>query len=191
MRGRSVVLFLPECLGFIFFDLFSNLIHTGCRRGRTPERPLRQPPRVWPYHKARPLPFAARSCHVNIPRCVGCWRCTWRACHVQREQAGYSRVAELPKASRRGQRSQFGITRCCARQKFRSTVGSGSFPFRYQTRAGAERQGEDPGASDVPLGSRVRSPSSAGRRLAGIAPGEAEVEEPADSLTSGMRESRG
>ena len=88
-------------------------------------------------------------------------------------------------------RSQFGIAKCCARRKFRPTVGSGSFPFRYQRRAGAERQGEDPGASDVPLGSRVRSPSSAGRRLAGIAPGVAEVEEPADSLTSGMRESRG
>jgi hypothetical protein len=65
MRRHSVVLFLPECLGFIFFDLFSNLIHTGCRRGRTPERPLRQPPRVWPYHKARPLLVGARSCHVN------------------------------------------------------------------------------------------------------------------------------
>jgi hypothetical protein len=42
-RRDSLALFLPECLGFIFFDLFSNLGHTGCRRGRTPERPLRQP----------------------------------------------------------------------------------------------------------------------------------------------------
>jgi hypothetical protein len=34
----------PQILGFIFFELFSNLGRTGCRRGRTPERPLRQPP---------------------------------------------------------------------------------------------------------------------------------------------------
>jgi hypothetical protein len=33
----------PQILGFIFFELFSNLGRTGCRRGRTPERPLRQP----------------------------------------------------------------------------------------------------------------------------------------------------
>jgi|RhiMetStandDraft_4_1073278.scaffolds.fasta_scaffold00106_6 hypothetical protein len=34
-------------MGFIFFDLFSNVGGTGCRRGRTPERPLRQPSKVW------------------------------------------------------------------------------------------------------------------------------------------------
>jgi hypothetical protein len=27
---------------------------------------------------------------VNNPRCVGRRRCTWRACHVQREQTRYS-----------------------------------------------------------------------------------------------------
>src|SRR4051812_4991340 len=27
---------------------------------------------------------------VGIPRCVGCSRCTWHACRVQREQTGYS-----------------------------------------------------------------------------------------------------
>lgn len=37
----------PQILGFIFFELFSNLGRTGCRRGRTPERPLRQPSKVW------------------------------------------------------------------------------------------------------------------------------------------------
>jgi hypothetical protein len=42
--GQSVVQLPPKCLGFIFFDFFSNLGGTGCRRGRTPERPLRQPP---------------------------------------------------------------------------------------------------------------------------------------------------
>jgi hypothetical protein len=34
-------------MGFIFFDLFSNVGGTGCRRGRTPERPLRQPSKAW------------------------------------------------------------------------------------------------------------------------------------------------
>ena len=33
---------------------------------------------------------------VNIPRCVGCSRCTWRACHVQREGTGNSlRAADI------------------------------------------------------------------------------------------------
>ena len=42
------------------------------------------------------------------------------------------------------------------------------------------------------LRSRVRSPSSAGRRLAGNVPGEAEVEEPADlSHVRNERVSRG
>ena len=39
--------FLPKCSGFIFCEFFSNLGPTGCRRGRTPERPLRQPSKVW------------------------------------------------------------------------------------------------------------------------------------------------
>src|SRR4029453_13331185 len=56
-RRRSVVQLPPKCLGFIFFDFFSNVGGTGCRRGRTPERPLRQPPKglvakVW---SARPF----------------------------------------------------------------------------------------------------------------------------------------
>ena len=38
---------LPTCSGFIFSEFFSNLGPTGCRRGRTPERPLRQPSKVW------------------------------------------------------------------------------------------------------------------------------------------------
>jgi hypothetical protein len=37
----------PIFLGFIFCGIFSNLGATGCRRGRTPERPLRQPSKVW------------------------------------------------------------------------------------------------------------------------------------------------
>jgi hypothetical protein len=47
VRRRSVPDFPPKCLGFIFCEIFSNLVATGCRRGRTPERPLRQPPKVW------------------------------------------------------------------------------------------------------------------------------------------------
>jgi hypothetical protein len=61
---------------------------------------------------------------------------------------------------------------------------SASFPFRYK-RAGAERRGKNSEASDVPLGSRVRSPSSAGRHPAGIVPGEAEVGDHRISRTSG------
>jgi hypothetical protein len=47
MRRRSLPDFPSKCLGFIFCEIFSNLVATGCRRGRTPERPLRQPPKVW------------------------------------------------------------------------------------------------------------------------------------------------
>jgi hypothetical protein len=46
-RARILPHFGPECLGFIFFEFFSSLDNTGCRRGRTPERSLRQPSRVW------------------------------------------------------------------------------------------------------------------------------------------------
>jgi hypothetical protein len=42
-RRRSVPRMIPKCAGFIFCEFFSNLGATGCRRGRTPERPLRQP----------------------------------------------------------------------------------------------------------------------------------------------------
>jgi hypothetical protein len=41
--------------------------------------------------KGRQLGSDMLSPHrVDIPRCVGCRRGTWRACHAQREQAGYS-----------------------------------------------------------------------------------------------------
>src|SRR5215216_6728613 len=87
--------------------------------------------------------------------------------------------------------SQIDIANCCTLQKFRLTVDLGSFPFRYK-RAGAERRGKNSEASNVSLGSRVRSPSSAGRRLAGTVPGEAEVGNHRISLASGSaRESRG
>jgi hypothetical protein len=46
-RSRSVLRLIWKCAGFIFCEFFSNVGGTGCRRGRTPERPLRQPSRVW------------------------------------------------------------------------------------------------------------------------------------------------
>jgi hypothetical protein len=62
VRWRSIADFPPKYLGFIFCAIFSNLVATGCRRGRTPERPLRQPPKVW---LIKPGPF---SCSGR-PRC--------------------------------------------------------------------------------------------------------------------------
>lgn len=38
----------------------------------------------------RPVWFLAAVAVVNIPPSVGCSRCTWGACHVRREEAGYS-----------------------------------------------------------------------------------------------------
>jgi hypothetical protein len=60
MRSRSVPGFFSKCTGFIFCEFFSNLGATGCRRGRTPERPLRQPSRsgyqARPFLILRPVP---------------------------------------------------------------------------------------------------------------------------------------
>ena len=69
--------------------------------------------------------------------------------------------------------SQIDIAKCCAPKKFPPTVEFGSFPFRYITRGNGMPGGNNSGASDVPLGSRVRLPNSAGRHLAGNVPGEA------------------
>jgi hypothetical protein len=60
MQSRSVPGILSKCTGFIFCEFFSNLGATGCRRGRTPERPLRQPSRsgyqARPFLILRPVP---------------------------------------------------------------------------------------------------------------------------------------
>jgi hypothetical protein len=85
-----------------------------------------------------------------------------------------------PTAARRSQRSQIDIAKCCVLQTVAFTVESGSFPFRYQTSGGGS-QGEGLNRHRMCLlRSRVRLPNSAGRRLAGNVPGEAEVEEPTD-----------
>jgi len=98
------------------------------------------------------------------------------ACHIHREQSGYNCSPSV-------QISQIGLANCCAGKKFRSTVDLGSFPFRYK-RAGVERRGKNSEASDVPLRSRVRSPSSPlDGTFAGTVPGEAEVGETIGSLS--------
>jgi hypothetical protein len=183
LAGRKCNVVASKFLGFIFFEFFSNLGGTGCRRGRTPERPLRQPFQGLADCQA----FCDFSRHpvayVNIPRCVGCSRCAWRACPVQRQQTWFS-------SSPSDQISQIGIANCCADKKFRSTVDLGSFPFRYK-RAGAERRGKTSGASDVPLRSRVRSPSSAGRHPCRDRPGRSGGGGTIGSLSRQERESPG
>ena len=143
MRRGSVPHLIRKCLGFIFFDLFSNVGGTGCRRGRTPERPLRQPPPG--------LADAARPFVALGGRC---------------RRGSLLDVVRIPG-------SQIDIAKCCAPKKFPPTVEFGSFPFRYITRGNGMPGGNNSGASDVPLGSRVRLPNSARRHLAGNVPGEA------------------
>jgi hypothetical protein len=67
--------FSPKCLGFIFFDFFSNVGPTGCRRGRTPERSLRQPSKVWRFMPGLCFVFGLHAdvhetgvltCHLNL-----------------------------------------------------------------------------------------------------------------------------
>ena len=143
MRRGSVPHLIRKCLGFIFFDLFSNVGGTGCRRGRTPERPLRQPPKVW----------------LTWPDLCSSW---WPV-------PGATRCFDLIRIPG----SQIDGAKCCAPEKFPPTVDFGSFPFRYLTRRKRNARGNNSGASDVSLGSRVRLPNSAGRHLAGNVPGEA------------------
>jgi hypothetical protein len=178
-------------LGFIFFDFFSNL-GAQVAGGDEPPSVLSDnlprfgsqglAPKVWLCQAFRSFgPAHAQS--LNIPRGVGKFTQCMPACHIHREQSGYNCSPSV-------QISQIGLANCCVRKKFRPTVDLGSFPFRYK-RAGAERRGKNSEVSDVPLRSRVRSPSSAGRHSAGIVPGEAEVGDHRIALTSGMRESRG
>jgi hypothetical protein len=169
----------PKCsavpskmLGFIFFEFFSNLGGTGCRRGRTPERPLRQPFQ------------GLADCQASFfGALAGDFRRLQRSGQSSREQAGTARGTT-------GQISQIDLANCCAEKKFRSTVDLGSFPFRYK-RAGAERRGKTSGASDVPLRSRVRSPSSAGRHPCRDRPGRSGGGETIGSLSRQERESPG
>jgi hypothetical protein len=105
---------------------------------------------------------------VNTTRCVGRRRCT------------------------RGQRSQIDIAKCCAAAKFRSTVDFGSFPFRYLTRTGASRQGEE--LSGIRCVAEIACPFAELRWTApspGTSRVKAEVGNHRISLTSGLRESRG
>lgn len=101
MRRGSVPHLIRKCLGFIFFDLFSNVGGTGCRRGRTPERPLRQPPKG--------LADTAGPFVVLGGRC--------------------RRDSSLDVRHNPG--SQIDIAKSCAPEKFPPTVEFGSFPFRY------------------------------------------------------------
>jgi len=144
MRRGSVPHSIRKCLGFIFFDLFSNVGGTGCRRGRTPERPLRQPPQGLA-DTARPFVVLGGRCRAQL----------------------------VAMTSYRIPGSQIDGAKCCAPEKFPPTVDFGSLPFRYLTRGNGMPGGNNSGASDVPLGSRVRLPNSAGRHLAGNVPGEA------------------
>jgi hypothetical protein len=144
---RSVPGLPSKCLGFIFCEIFSNLVATGCRRGRTPERPLRQPSKVW---LIKP---GLSSCLSRPPRtravCVGRGRSTHlpvtSACCRVCSEGGESRAGGEAVQELGDQRSQIGIAGCCVPKKVASTVGSGSFPFRYQNEAGAEAGGKDSG----------------------------------------------
>jgi len=87
-----------------------------------------------------------------------------------------------PAGAARGsaQRSQIDIGKCCARKKFPPTVETGFVSVSLSDARDECRGGKSSGASDVPLGSRVRLPNSAARHLAGNVPGEAEAGEPVD-----------
>ena len=167
MRRRSVAEFRPKFLGFIFCGIFSNLGATGCRRGRTPERPLRQPSKVW----------------LIKPGLSWSWFRVWpRRTHGPRRLAGdralkgHKLVSQSVALSRR-------LPLRWKAARFRFVI----------KRAGAERQGE--GLRRHPmclLRSRVRSPSSAGRAPCRERPGRSGGGGTSGSLSrQDERESRG
>jgi hypothetical protein len=166
MRARSVAHFPPKYSGFIFCGIFSNLGATGCRRGRTPERPLRQPSKVW-------LIKPGLSCS---------WFRVWpRRTHGprltdDRALKGHKLISQTVALRRR-------LPLRWKAARFRFVI----------KRAGAERQGE--GLRRHPmclLRSRVRSPSSAGRALCRERPGRSGGGGTSGSLSrQAKRESRG
>jgi hypothetical protein len=195
---RSLAQVSEQCWGFIFFGLFSNLGDTGCRRGRTPERPLRQPPKVWPMARPFVVSGPAQSFYLEIPRLPGqhptltrstrhaypsTSHAAWDVDAVHGLHAMYS-LSSLGTARRLvAQMSQIDIANCCSREKFRLTVDLGSFPFRYK-RAGVERRGKN-SEHQTCRWDRVsvrRAPLDGA--LAGTVPGEAEVGNHRISLVS-------
>jgi hypothetical protein len=99
MRGvaaRSVPDFLPICSGFIFCEFFSNLGRTGCRRGRTPERPLRQPSKVWLTSQTVFVSGASRADSTLPSPLSATWvnPLSWRLAHVatcaERREPGFT-----------------------------------------------------------------------------------------------------
>ncbi len=145
-----------DILGFIFCGIFSNLGATGCRRGRTPERPLRQPSKGLA-DQARPfLVLRARlRTFTRGPMSESGLTQVSVAVHtLQRVQSvgnlGLPRFQTAAQSASSAQRSQIGIAKCCVPRRITSTVESGSFPFRYQTRGSGTPGGRTQEASDVP-----------------------------------------
>ena len=172
-RTRSVLRLIRECAGFIFCEFFSNVGATGCRRGRTPERPLRQPSKGLA-DQARPF-LVLRAGRVVRAAYVGILALLRFRPSAERHRA--------PKGHKLISQSVAFPARLALRWK------AARFRFVIK-RAGAERQGE--GLRRHPmclLRSRVRSPSSAGRRLAGNVPGESGGGGTSGSLSRQERES--
>jgi hypothetical protein len=100
-------------------------------------------------------------------------------------------VAELPEGSRRGKGHNLVSQGVALRRSFALRWVAARFRFVIKHARERNARGKTQGhpMCHWDRASVRRAPLDG--RLAGIVPGEAEVEEPADSLTSGMRESRG
>jgi hypothetical protein len=201
VRRRSVPDFPSRCSGFIFCEFFSNLGRTGCRRGRTPERPLRQPSKVWLISQTVFVSgfVDGNSAPTRLCRKAGLTHLPCDLPRLQRVQSARSlRVRRFPTAGEclgayesSAPRSQIGIAKCCALRKVALTVESGSFPFRYQTAGSGMPGGRTQRHPICLLKSRVRLPNFAGRGLAGNVSGESGGGGTSGSLARQERESPG
>jgi hypothetical protein len=165
-RGAKCSRLSPEMLGFIFCGIFSNLGPTGCRRGRTPERPLRQPSKIW----------------LIKPDLSFCGSWVWpRRTHGTRRLAGDG-VPKVTNWYRRVLRSEEG---CLYGGKRLVSVSLSNARERNAMGEGLRRH------PMCLLRSRVRSPSSAGRALCRERPGRSGGGGTSGSLSRQERESPG
>jgi hypothetical protein len=102
VRRRSLPDFPSRCSGFIFCEFFSNLGRTGCRRGRTPERPLRQPSKVWLISQTVFVSglVDGNSAPIRLCRKAGLTHLACALHRLQRVQSAWSlRVRKFPTAA--------------------------------------------------------------------------------------------
>jgi len=201
VQRRSVPDFPSRCSGFIFCEFFSNLGRTGCRRGRTPERPLRQPSKVWLISQTVFVSglVDGNSALTRLCRKAGLTHLLCALHRLQRVQSAWSlRVRRFPDSSPEclGLRVERSKVTNWYRKVLRSAEGCAYGGERLVSVSLSNGRSGMPGGRTQRhpiclLRSRVRLPNSAGRRLAGNVSGESGGRGTSGFLSRQERESPG